>query len=103
MFIPRVTAETITVSGTGADASTAITLPSTFTPATGGIYDILLKTQIPEGTNGTYITIAGDPLMERMTGDYGKNRREQVSALRKLYKERGMDLDNVAKQWGIQI
>ena len=74
MYIPRITAETITVSGTGADASTAITLPATFTPATGGIYDILLKTQIPEGTNGTYITIAGDPLMERMTGDYARSR-----------------------------
>lgn len=33
----------------------------------------------------------------------GKNRGEQMKALRKLYKDRGMDLDNVARQWGIQI
>lgn len=74
MFIPRVTAETITVSGTGADANTAITLPATFTPADGCIYDVLIKTQVPTGTDGTYIVIAGDPLMERMTGDYARSR-----------------------------
>ena len=33
----------------------------------------------------------------------GKSRGEQVKALRKLYKDRGMDLDSVARQWGIQI
>ena len=33
----------------------------------------------------------------------GKSRGEQVKALRKMYKDRGMDLDSVARQWGIQI
>lgn len=74
MYIPRVNAETITVTGTGADASTAITLPSTFTPADGCIYDVLIKTQVPAGTDGTYITIAGDPLMKRSDGNYARSR-----------------------------
>lgn len=33
----------------------------------------------------------------------GKSKSEQLKALRKLYKERGMDLDSVAKQYGVQI
>ena len=57
MYIQKVTAQTIAVSGTGQAAETAITLPSTFIPAAGAIYDILLKTQIPEGTNGTIVMV----------------------------------------------
>lgn len=74
MYIPRVSAETITVSGAGADANTAITLPSTFTPTDGCIYDILIRTQVPAGTDGTYITIAGDPLMKMFGGNYARSR-----------------------------
>ena len=33
----------------------------------------------------------------------GKTKAEQLKALRKLYKECGMDLDAVAKQYGVQI
>lgn len=33
----------------------------------------------------------------------GKSKSEQLKTLRKLYKERGMDLDTVAKQYGVQI
>ena len=33
----------------------------------------------------------------------GKTKSEQLKALRKLYKERGMDLDAVAKQYAAQI
>lgn len=33
----------------------------------------------------------------------GKSKSEQVELLRKLYKDRGMDLDAVAKQYGVQI
>lgn len=33
----------------------------------------------------------------------GKSKSEQLKALRKLYKERGMDLNSVAKQYGVQI
>ena len=33
----------------------------------------------------------------------GKTKSEQLKTLRKLYKERGMNLDAVAKQYGVQI
>ena len=33
----------------------------------------------------------------------GKTKSEQLKALRKLYKEKGMDLDAVARQYGVQI
>lgn len=33
----------------------------------------------------------------------GKNRRQQISELRKLYKEHGMDLDATARQYGVQL
>lgn len=33
----------------------------------------------------------------------GKSHKQQVSALRNLYKQKGMDLDAIAKQWGIQL
>lgn len=33
----------------------------------------------------------------------GKNHRQQVQALRNLYKQKGMNLDAVAKQWRIQL
>lgn len=33
----------------------------------------------------------------------GKSHRQQVDALRKLYKSKDMDLDTVARQWGISL
>jgi len=33
----------------------------------------------------------------------GKNKNEQMKVLRKLYKDKGMDLDSVAKQYGVQL
>lgn len=33
----------------------------------------------------------------------GKNHKQQVQTLRNLYKQKGMDLDTVAKQWGIKL
>ena len=33
----------------------------------------------------------------------GKNRKQQISELRKLYKEHGMDLDATARQYGVQL
>lgn len=33
----------------------------------------------------------------------GKSYKEQVNALRKLYKSKGMDLDMAAKQYGVQL
>lgn len=33
----------------------------------------------------------------------GKSQKQQLNELRRLYKEKGMDLDATARQWGIQI
>lgn len=33
----------------------------------------------------------------------GKSRNEQLSALRKLYKSKGMDLNAIARQYGVRI
>ena len=33
----------------------------------------------------------------------GKTHRQQVAELRKLYQSKGMDLDAVAKQYGVQL
>lgn len=33
----------------------------------------------------------------------GKNRKQQIAELRKIYKERGMDLDATAKQYGVSL
>ena len=33
----------------------------------------------------------------------GKTRKQQVAELRKLYKSKGMDLDKVAAQYGVQL
>jgi len=32
-----------------------------------------------------------------------KNKKQQLAALRNLYKQKGMDLDTVARQWGITL
>ncbi len=32
-----------------------------------------------------------------------KNKKQQITALRNLYKQKGMDLDAVANQWGITL
>lgn len=51
--IPRYRAESVSV----ADGVTTITLPSTATIAGGDVIDILLATAIPDGTDGTQISI----------------------------------------------
>ena len=78
MYIERVTAESIAVSGTGNTAETTITVPSTFNPQAGLTYDILLSAQIPEGTDGTIITITNGTieasLYQPVTGNYVRAR-----------------------------
>lgn len=78
MYIQRVTAESIAVSGTGSTAETTITVPATFIPAAGCIYDILISAQVPAGTDGTIITITnGDTsasLYQRAFGNYARAR-----------------------------
>ena len=78
MFVPRIPAESIAVSGTGATAETVITVAETFTPAPGCVYDILLNAQTPAGTDGTVVeisngTIAGQ-LMQLRNGNYARAR-----------------------------
>ena len=77
-YVQRVTADSIAVSGTGSTAETTITVPASFTPAAGGIYDILLSAQIPAGTDGTIITITNGTeegsLYQRFTGNYARAR-----------------------------
>lgn len=78
MYIQRVSATSIAVAGTGNTATTTITLPTTFTPVAGGIYDILISAQVPAETDGTIInitngTVAGD-LYQRMNGNYARSR-----------------------------
>ncbi|MBP5594472.1 MAG: hypothetical protein J6Y02_03755 [Pseudobutyrivibrio sp.] len=79
MFIQRVTAESIAVSGTGSTAETTITVPATFTPVAGAVYDILISTQVPEATDGTIIVITNGTgewnLLQGMTGNYARSRQ----------------------------
>lgn len=57
MYVPRVIAQSIAVSGTGATAETTITVTSDATFEPGCIYDIELSAQIPAATAGTIITV----------------------------------------------
>lgn len=79
MFIQRVTAESIAVSGTGNTATTTITVPETFTPVAGTAYDILISAQVPDATDGTIIAISNGTdtweLFQGMTGNYARSRR----------------------------
>lgn len=79
MFIQRVTAESIAVEGTGNTAETTITVPETFTPVAGAVYDILISAQVPVQTDGTIIAISNGTdkwqLFQGMTGNYARSRQ----------------------------
>lgn len=77
-YIQRVSVTNIAVTGTGNTAITTLTVPATFTPISGGIYDILISAQVPSATDGTIITItngtiSGD-VLQRTTGNYARSR-----------------------------
>lgn len=78
MYIQRVTASNIAVTGTGSQAVTSITVPSTFIPVSGGIYDILISAQVPSETDGTILEITNGTLegsvFQRMLGNYARCR-----------------------------
>lgn len=78
MYVQRVTAESIAVGGIGSAATTTITVPETFTPADGGIYDILISAQVPAATDGTIIAIDNGTdsgsIYQRLTGNYARAR-----------------------------
>lgn len=69
--IQVVVPSTITV----ATDTTTITLPATFIPVNGGIYDIPLATTIPDGTNGTIITITNGTVTGSLLNRLGSNVR----------------------------
>lgn len=79
MYIQRVTAESIAVSGSGSTAETTITVPSTFEPIAGAVYDILISAQVPEATDGTILVISNGTsdwqLFQGMTGNYARSRQ----------------------------
>ena len=72
------------------------------------MYQAMNAMQNPQGTLMQYAMqgmIAQHPEQWQQTQQMfaGKTKSEQLKALRKLYKEKGMDLDSVAKQYGVQI
>lgn len=60
---------------TQATGTTTITLPATFTPVNGGIYDIPLAAAIPADTNGTIITITNGTISGNLLNRLGSNVR----------------------------
>ena len=52
-YIPKIRATTVAVAG----GVTTITVPATPTITVGDVFDILLATPIPDGTDGTQISI----------------------------------------------
>lgn len=74
MFVQRVSAESVTVSGTGREAAAEIKVPDTTAFAPGVIYDVLVRTQVPAGTDGTVLTVSNGavtcPVVQRASGNY---------------------------------
>lgn len=78
MYVQRITAESIAVSGTGSAAVTTITVPADTVFAAGCMYDILLSAQVPSETDGTIVaisngTVSGE-IMQGFTGNYARAR-----------------------------
>lgn len=78
MYVQRVTAESIAVSGTGNTAVTTITVPENIEFAAGCTYDVLVSAQIPSNTDGTIIAITNGTItgqiMQGFTGNYVRAR-----------------------------
>lgn len=78
MYIQRVTAESIAVSGTGNTAETTITVPENVEFAAGCVYDVLISAQVPNATDGTIVTITNGTvtgqIMQGFTGNYARAR-----------------------------
>ena len=87
MYVPRVIAQSIAVSGTGATAETTITVASDVTFEPGCIYDIELSAQIPAATAGTIITVTNGTeevsVYQARNGNYARARDlESVKSFR---------------------
>lgn len=78
MYIQRVTAKSIAVSGTGNTAVTTITVPESVEFAAGCVYDVLISAQVPSETDGTIIAITNSTvtgqIMQGFTGNYARAR-----------------------------
>lgn len=70
----RIQSVTPTTIATAA-GTTTITLPATFVPVNGGIYDIPLAAAIPDGTNGTVISITNGTVTGDLLNRLGSNVR----------------------------
>lgn len=69
--IDVVVPESITVASEVA----TITLPSTFSPVEGGIYDIQLSVAVPDGTSGAEISITNGTVTGNLLNRLGSNVR----------------------------
>lgn len=70
--IPKIRAETIAV----ATGTTTITLPSTAEINAGDVIDILLATAIPEGTDGTQVSITNGTVTGSLMNGNGNYLRD---------------------------
>lgn len=67
--------QVIPTSVTAAAGVVTITLPATFVPVSGCVYDISLEAAIPEGTNGAVITITNGTITGNLLNRLGSNVR----------------------------
>lgn len=66
-----ITASSVAVTAT----TTTVTLPATFIPVAGNIYDISLAAAIPDGTAGTVINITNGTISGPLLNRLGNNVR----------------------------
>ena len=99
MYVQRVTAESIAVSGTGSTAVTTITVPSTFEPVAGAPYDILISAQVPVATDGTILAVSNGTdtwnLFQGMTGNYVRSRQENPTSVSGLTVQHSVSVFNL--------
>lgn len=90
---------------TQATDTTTITLPATFEPVAGGIYDIPLSVAIPDGTNGNIITITNGTITGNLLNRLGSNvRMGTLNAqwvLRVMYLEDPEHWNLISRRWRI--
>ena len=92
---------------TQATGTTTITLPTDFTPVNGGIYDIPLTTAIPDGTNGTVITISigadagavSGNLLNRLGSNVRMGTLNAQWVLRVMYLEDPVHWNLIGRHW----
>lgn len=90
---------------TQATDTTTITLPATFEPVAGGIYDIPLSAAIPDGTNGNIITITNGTVTGNLLNRLGSNvRMGTLNAqwvLRVMYLKDPAHWNLISRRWRV--